>query len=121
MRRIYFYEETRISVFLFETLITSIFLGIALGRHFQYNWAYHFLSIPAIFLLLTVLFLRWALTRYAITLFYSMLYGILGYSIGTLFQQDSIVLRIIFAYIAFFMSIILHEIEYRALKSNSDN
>lgn len=117
MGRIYYYKETNISIFLLETLVTSIILSMVLWKSFDYHWAINFVTVFAIFLLFFTLFLKWAITRYLITLFYSMIYGFLFYRIGRSLQSDSIIVGIMFAYIAYFVSISFHVAEYRALKN----
>jgi hypothetical protein len=117
MSKIYYYEGTDISIFLIETFITSIILSLSLGNQLHYHWAMNLIITPIIMLLLVFLFIKWSITRYLITLFYSILYGFLGYYIGRLFQDDGISVAIVFAYVAYFVSISFHEMEYRALKS----
>ncbi|MCJ7932601.1 MAG: hypothetical protein MUW56_02935 [Chryseobacterium sp.] len=117
MRRIYFYKKTEISVVILETFVTVIILSVFLWKKFDYHWAINFVAVPVITGLFIFLFLKWRLSRYIMTLFFSVLYGLSGYYIGRFLQSDGVSVGIVFAYAAYFASLCLHEMEYRELKN----
>lgn len=105
-KSIVLYSNGGYNFFMGEILFASFGLSLLGVMHFKYHWAISILTTILLAGLILALFQTNRIARYLITIFFIIIWGILGYGIGAIFEQNykfsvlGIVLAIVFALIA---------------------
>lgn len=108
------YQNHRIIIF--ETTLTAIILSVLLWMKLGYHWSVMIITFLVIGNGFYFLFFRLSIFRYIVTLLFSMGYGVIGYELGSAIQPDGVTASVIFAFMAYFFSILLHKKHFDFIK-----
>ena len=109
MTRKYIVRNRQNKILYFETFLTAGLLSLILWTHFKYNWSYMIITFGVFMFWFIYAFLKWRLFRYIVTVMFSMAYGIIAFVIGRIIENDTVTAGVIFAFIAYFISIFAHK------------
>jgi hypothetical protein len=109
MTRRYIVRKRQNQILYFETFLTAGILSLILWTYFKYHWAYMIITFGVFMFVFIYAFFEWRLFRYIVTVVFSMAYGIIAFFIGRVIDNETFTAGVIFAFIAYFISLIAHK------------
>lgn len=115
MARRYIIRKRQNEIINFETMVTAGLFSFILWYNFNYHWAYAIITFGALTVGFIYAFFEWRIFRYIVTVLFSMTYGIIAYFIGRAIDKETFTAGVIFAFVAYFISILLHKDHFEFL------
>ncbi|ODT54767.1 MAG: hypothetical protein ABS68_00955 [Niastella sp. SCN 39-18] len=119
MVRIYKLVKRSNRIIYFETSLVTLVLTILLWKQIDHHWTFMLITFPLFEIIFIRTFFRIAFMRYIITILFSIIYGLIVYFIGRYIQPDGISVSVVFAFLTYFYSLLLHKDHFDYIK-NSD-
>lgn len=116
MARRYFVRKRQNYVLYFEALVTSGLLSFFLYRYIEHHWSISIITFGVSLVLFLYAFFQSTIFRYVVTVLFSMVYGIIGFYIGKSLDETDFTAAVVFAFLAYFISIIAHIDHFYFLK-----
>lgn len=120
MAKYYIVRKRYNSIIYIESFLIAFALTSASSDYFNYHWAYSMIVFFIILCLFLFVFFKYRLLRYLITIFFSMYYGVLGYSFGRIIDNETFTAAVILAFICYFLSLAFHIDHFSFLKDSEE-
>ena len=120
MAKYYIVRKRYNSIIYIESFLVAFAITSASSDYFKYHWAYSLIVFFIILCLFLFVYFNFRILRYLITIYFSMLYGFLGYYLGRLIEKETFTAAVVLAFICYFLSLAFHIDHFSFLKDSEE-